>query len=1138
LIEVTARSERGKRRGTSLWPRRARRAIRLIACGSLLVCALAVASALVISKLPNDALADGGCELENLAFVLAEYVDRAFQAVAQTEASLIEPLRTRRLATPTDFQVQTSDRPVSLMLKDQASAMSFVESLILVGADRQLRNFSWEWPTPRLDVSEQDFFKAFESGPQRVSYLGEPAYDPATGSWTVNLARGISGPHGEWLGLIAGAITLDYFERYFGTIALGGDGRMTLAPDDGHFLVRYPQVAADALSFTHDPLFEYVLSQSNFGVAGGAGVQDNMVAGPRLSDQLLAPAVSRPVRAILADWNNQSTYWAGAALATVLLVGAVTFLGARRLTGRLRETNEQMVAAINNMSQGLCMFDADARLVICNERYRKIYNLSPVAAKPGCSLGDLLRFRAEAGTFPGDPERYIADLLRDMEQGKTTDYVVELDDGRSISVVNWPMVGGGWVATHEDITESKGREASFRLLFEHSPVPMWVYDIETLRFLAVNDAAVDHYGYRRDQYENMTVCDICPPEDWDLFRLFLHKTRGTEAGDRIWRHCKADGSEIQVAAYARAMTYEGQFASLVAVHDVTSLQRAEKQREKGQRFLHAIIENIPVSIVVKQPRDQRYVFINRAAEDLFGVTRENIVGRTARDVFLKRSADLIDADDEKLFNAPHQLFFHSHELETRANGVHKVASKRLAIFGDDGEPEYMLGLIEDITDRARAEERIAHMAHHDALTDLPNRALLRERLQAALAYVRHGDSLAVHYLDLDHFKSINDTLGHTVGDELLRTVAERLRGCVRDTDTVARLGGDEFAIVQIGLRDIKDAADLAQRILELFKDPIEPGGHHVVTDVSIGIAVAPHDGVDADQLLKNADLALYGAKADGRGTYRFFESEMDVRMKRRHSLEINLRRAIANGEFELHYQPEINAQSNRICVCEALLRWRHRDRGLIAPSEFIPVAEETGLIVALGEWVVRQACADAATWPADVKLAVNVSPAQLMNQNLLPMVVNALAASGMQPSRLEFEITEAVLLQNNEKTIAALYQLRELGARIALDDFGTGYSSLSYLRQFPFDKIKIDRSFIEDVSGENGALAIVQAIMNLAVSLNMTTTAEGVETAEQAEVVRALGCTELQGYLFSPAKPAHEIVALIRGQHERLASVA
>jgi diguanylate cyclase (GGDEF)-like protein/PAS domain S-box-containing protein len=1141
LRDVVTTRARGAKRTTILRPWSARPVIWIIACGLLLVSVLAAAPALVISKLRNDALAEGGRELENLTFVLAEHVDRVFQAVARTEVNLIDQMQTRGLLTPADFQEQTSDRSVFLMLKDQMGAIPYVGSLMLISARGQLLNVSGEWPAPHIDVSDQDFFKAFVSDPQLTSYLGEPVHDRVTGSLNVHLARRISGPHGEWLGLIVGAVAVDYFERYFGTIEPEDDASITLARDDGRFLARYPHVAVDAPSFKHDPLLEYLLSRSSFGVAreaSRADGQDRLIAGRRLADYPLVLAIGRPVREILADWNNQAAYLAGAAVASVLLVGAITFLCTRRLTGRLHETNEQMIAAINNMSQGLCMFDAGARLVVCNERYRKLYNLSAVAAKPGCSLRDLLRARAEAGTFSGDVERYIVDLLREMEQGKTTDYVMELANGRSIAVVNWPMIGGGWVATHEDITEAKGREASFRLLFEHSPVPMWIYDTETLQFLAVNDAAVDHYGYRRDQYESMTVCDICQPEDWDQFHEFLHKRRGPEAGQRIWRHWKADGAEIQVVAYGQAMTYEGRPASLVAVRDVTSLQRAEKQREQGKRFLHAIIENIPVSIVVRQPRDNRYVFINRAAEDLFGVPREDMVGRTPHDVLTQRSADLVDADDQKLFKAPHQLFFHSHDLETRANGVHKVASKRLAIFGDDGEPEYMLGLIENITDRARAEERIAHLAHHDTLTDLPNRALLRERLEAALAYVRHGDSLAVHYLDLDHFKSINDTLGHTVGDELLKAVAERLCGCVRDTDTVARLGGDEFAIVQTGLRDIKDAADLAQRILDLFKDPIEPGGHHVVTDVSIGIAVAPHDGVNADQLLKNADLALYGAKADGRGTYRFFESEMDVRMKRRHSLEIDLRRAIASGEFELHYQPQINARSNRICVCEALLRWRHRDRGFIAPSEFIPVAEETGLIVALGEWVLRQACADAAAWPADVKVAVNISPAQLMNQNLLPMVVNSLAASGMQPSRLEFEITEAVLLQNNEKTIAALYQLRQLGARIALDDFGTGYSSLSYLRRFPFDKIKIDRSFIEDVSGENGALAIVQAIMNLAVSLNMTTTAEGVETEEQLEIVRALGCTELQGYLFSTARPAHEIVALIRGQKEQLASVA
>jgi len=788
------------------------------------------------------------------------------------------------------------------------------------------------------------------------------------------------------------------------------------------------------------------------------------------------------------------------------------------------------------MSQALCMFDSSARLVVCNDRYRQIYGISDVA-QPGCSLIELLQYRVAAGTFPLDPAEYAASLIGAAAQGKSTQNVIELADGRSIAVVNTPMKGGGWVATHEDITESKRREASFRLLFEHSPVPMWVFDVDDLRFLAVNDAALQHYGYSREQYRQMTARDIRPKEEQERFAADI-RAGGAQSGEQIWRHLKADGSEILVAVYSRGLSYEGRRACLVAVHDVTSVRRVEKKREQSERFLNTIIENIPISILVKEPRELRYVLVNRAGEELLGLSRDKIIGKTTFDIFAPDMADGIVSNDREFLSKPDEPLLHSHQLTTPAGGIHTVASRRAAIIGDEGEPEYLLVMVEDITEHARIQERIAHMAHHDALTDLPNRMLLRERLEGALSYVRRGERLAVLYLDLDHFKSINDTLGHAVGDELLKLVAGRLRGCVRDDDTVARLGGDEFAIVQIGLQEVTTAADLAQRILELFKTPFEPGGHHVTTDVSIGIAVAPNDGADVDQLLKNADLALYGAKSQGRCTYRFFENEMDVRMKVRHSLEIDLRQALANGEFEMHYQPQVNLLSNKVCGCEALLRWRHPTRGMISPSEFIPVAEETGQIVALGEWVVRQACADAARWPEDVKVAVNVSPAQLMNQNLVPMVINALAISGLNANRLEFEITEAVLLQNSEKTMASLYQLRGLGARIALDDFGTGYSSLSYLRRFPFDKIKIDRSFITDLSGEGGSLAIVQAIMNLAFSLNMTTTAEGVETEEQLEVVRALGCTELQGYLFSAAKPAEEILRLLRERVDLLARVA
>ena len=544
----------------------------------------------------------------------------------------------------------------------------------------------------------------------------------------------------------------------------------------------------------------------------------------------------------------------------------------------LRAQNLRFDAALNNMSQALLMFDSSARLVICNQRYIEMYGLSPDVIKPGCTIRELLDHRMKSGTFSDDPDQYIERLHTAIAQGKGESFFVELPDGRTIAVSNQPMVNGGWVATHEDITE-----------------------------------------------------------------------------------------------------------------------------------------------------------------------------------------------------------------------------------------------------RRLAEQQIAHMARHDSLTDLPNRVLFREQLGHALAGVSRGERLAVLYLDLDNFKSINDTLGHQVGDELLKIVASRLRGCIRETDTVARVGGDEFAIVQTGIGQATDTATLARRICEDLRAPYDLFGHAVVADTSIGIAIAPNDGIEPTELLKNADMALYGAKADGRGTYRFFEPEMDARMKARRTLELALRAALANSEFELYYQPLVDLQKDEVTSCEALLRWRHPERGMIAPAEFIPVAEEIGLIVPIGEWVIRKACADAVLWPDDVKVAVNLSPIQVMSKNLVPVVVGALASSGLPAYRLEIEITESVLLQNTKMTLATLHQLRQLGVKISMDDFGTGYSSLSYLRSFPFDKIKIDRCFISGLADGEDSRAIVQAIADLARNLGITTTAEGVETQQQLQQVKLLGCTEMQGFLFSPPCRIEEI---------------
>jgi diguanylate cyclase (GGDEF)-like protein len=433
----------------------------------------------------------------------------------------------------------------------------------------------------------------------------------------------------------------------------------------------------------------------------------------------------------------------------------------------------------------------------------------------------------------------------------------------------------------------------------------------------------------------------------------------------------------------------------------------------------------------------------------------------------------------------------------------------------------------DITERRRSEEKIAHMALHDALTGLANRVLLGDKLEHALARVKRGEMVAVHLLDLDHFKNVNDTLGHPAGDKLLRDAADRLRALVRETDTIARMGGDEFAIVQVTIGQPSDATALAHRVIESVSRPYELEGRQVVIGTSVGIAVGPVDGLSSDQLMRNADLALYRAKGDGRGTYRFFEADMDVQMQERRALEYDLRKALAAGEFELHYQPVVHLETDRISGFEALLRWRHPQKGLVSPGTFIGLAEEIGFIVPLGEWVLRQACATAAKWPAHLRISVNLSPVQFKNPGLVQVVVGALSQAGLSPDRLELEITESALLEDSDATLSMLFRLRELGVRIAMDDFGTGYSSLAYLQSFPFDRIKIDRSFIKDITDGVGSLNIVRAMAALARGLGMETTAEGVETSEQLYTVRSEGCTEMQGFLFSQPLPPDELEALL-----------
>jgi diguanylate cyclase (GGDEF)-like protein/PAS domain S-box-containing protein len=674
-----------------------------------------------------------------------------------------------------------------------------------------------------------------------------------------------------------------------------------------------------------------------------------------------------------------------------------------------REANERLADAIEMLPEGVIIYGPDNRLVLWNKRYDELYPETADIRKAGARFEDIVRAGLARGTCPeavGREEEWLAERMK-TRGGPNNTFERRLV-GRDLLVHERRTADGGVIGIQIDITDIKRREESSRFLFEGNPLPMWVYDPDTLRYIAVNDAAIQQYGYSREQYLNMTLLDIRPPEDRAAISDAAYQASDAH-GERIWRHVKADGSEVQVVVYSRHLLYEGRPAKLAAAIDVT--------------------------------------------------------------------------------------------------------------------------------ERRRAEARITHMAHHDGLTGLANRTLFRERLEQALATQNGITGIAVQCIDLDYFKNVNDTLGHPIGDALLQAVASRLRECVRDGDLVARFGGDEFAVIETNVFGSTDASALATRIIDVLSTPYIIDGHEVVVAASVGIAIAVEDERDADLVLKHADMALYRAKAEGRHTFRFFEPEMDLRLQARRALELDLRAAYSREEFTLHYQPSIDLTTNRPTGFEALLRWSRPGHGAVSPAEFIPIAEEIGLIVPLGDWVLRQACAEAARWAEPLTVAVNLSPLQFRSGRLVESVMIALAMSGLPGERLELEITESVLFQDDDVNLAVLHQLRALGVKIAMDDFGTGYSSLSYLRRFPFDRIKIDRSFVRELSDNPDCLTITRGIIDLAASLRMRTTAEGVETSEQLELLRTHGCTDAQGYLFSAAKPASEIETFIAGwRRERSAA--
>jgi diguanylate cyclase (GGDEF)-like protein/PAS domain S-box-containing protein len=670
-----------------------------------------------------------------------------------------------------------------------------------------------------------------------------------------------------------------------------------------------------------------------------------------------------------------------------------------------------------------------------------------------------------------------------------------------------------------------GPEDSFQLLFDANPVPMWIWDHETYRFLAVNDTAVAHYGYSRERFLGMKLFELKPPEDHGGIREIAQGGGGYQEG-RVSRHIKADGGLIDMAIYGRSLNYKGRPASLVAAVDITARKRAEDEARSTREFLSIVIEHVPVSIVVKDAVDFRYVLVNRAAEDFMGLTREQIVGKTGVDIFPSSSGDAVLARDRGVAAVENSGILEGYDIETPRNGVRTINSKRLVIRGADGQPQYLLVMTEDVTEKRRAEARIKHLAHHDPLTNLPNRASFNAHLAEAIDRAdATGGGFAALCIDLDRFKEINDVFGHSVGDALLCQVSARMRE-VAGNAFIARLGGDEFTIILQGSDQPEAAAIFADRLFKAMAPEFEIEGQRLRAALSVGIAVYPNDGANAATLLSNADAALYRSKEEGRGTIRFFEAEMDKRLRERHALQQDLQSAIARGELELYYQPQ-GAIGGGIIGFEALLRWHHPSRGLIPPLTFIPIAEESGLIVQIGEWVLREACREAATWPIQLQIAVNLSPVQFRHGELPALVHTVLLETGLAASRLELEITESVLIADFARAVSVLRRLKALGVRIAMDDFGTGYSSLSYLQAFPFDKIKIDQSFISNLEHNQQSAAIVRAVVSLAHGLGLPVIAEGVESSAQLEFLTRETVDEVQGYLLGRPYPIKHYAELI-----------
>jgi diguanylate cyclase (GGDEF)-like protein/PAS domain S-box-containing protein len=824
---------------------------------------------------------------------------------------------------------------------------------------------------------------------------------------------------------------------------------------------------------------------------------------------------------------------AGVVVCAFLAAIALWIHSSLRRTRRLQlRRNAFVSSAMNNLNQGVVMTDAQRRIIFCNDRYLEIYGLRRSDLWANMNGHQLLELRRQRGVLGASDDEFYE------KAASPNGLITELPDGRAILVKYFVLPNGGSVATHLDVSEQRklsrqlaSTKQFLETVLDNVPACVAAKNIEDGRYIFANTAYERFWGFSRDHVVGKNARELFGAASADTIEA-TDRTALDSPDGQFRNEFEVDrGGERRTVASIRIVvrneSNKPEFLMLV-FEDITDRRSLSKELESAKKFLELVVDNIPVALIVEQVKDGRYLLANRSAETILNRRREEATGLTASDIFNPKEAKLIIARDEAAIKK-RGMITEEHPISTK-DGLRLFLTRRATVLGDTGEPQYLIKTHEDVTDRRQTESRMAHMAYHDGLTDLPNRAAFLQALtQMIEACEGTGEEFAVLCVDLDGLKEVNDVFGHALGDKLLIEVAQRLQDSARG-GVVARLSGDEFGLIIDGKQPDVGLA-LAQQLGEAVAKEFQIDGRAVRAGATTGMAIFPHNGTDGASLLANAGAALFRAKQKSRGTISLYQPEMDQQIRDRRVLHQDLSMAIKNGELSLAFQPQGVARhsvaESEIIGFEALARWQHPVRGQVSPAEFIPIAEESGLIVEMGEWILREACREAASWPKPLQVAVNLSPAQFMHGDVVGLVHSILLETGLAPGRLELEITEGVLIEDFDRGLALLRRLKALGVRISMDDFGSGYSSLSYLQAFPFDKIKIDRAFIINLGRNPQSAAIVRAVIDLGHGLEMSIIAEGVETVEQLAFLAKEGCDGVQGYLLGKPLPIGKYSGLV-----------